>query len=336
MKRDFSAKGMRSLPPLWHRSGLALLTFLVALAACSNKLDSVVAPTGDYADYRETRTAPTVPERLRASIRYLNEHPDGAFREPVRAWFAKVEPVFFEAMSDSLAGVEKYLAALPQGPHANQAEQLRDAFRAQARIDSGERIAEKGAEFEKRLAAAAQARDDVLSAYTAWVGRVLDFEPWGKPMESSKEPFSSTWNADPKAKCKPDGCTKLLALPYELQIAGKSEKFVCILEISARLTKGKVTEITVAGPALFARLAEARSARPTGIDEASRSRAIASIVEITEGAAERRLPRSRCAREGTPSSPFVRACDGWKLEVLPATGEGEAEDRVVIRGPAEL
>ncbi|MET0595115.1 MAG: hypothetical protein ABW133_20615 [Polyangiaceae bacterium] len=309
-----------------------------ALAACGNKLDAVVAPTSDYADYRETRIAPTVPERLRAAARYLNERPDGAFRGPVSAWFAKVEPVFFEANSDSLAGAEKYLATLPQGPHANQAEQLRDAFRAQARIDSGERIAERGAEFEKRLAAAAQARDDVLSAYTAWVGRVLDFETWGKPIESAKEPFSSAWNAEPKAKCKADACTKMLSLPYELQIAGKPEKFVCILEISTRLTKGRITEITIAGPALFARLAEARSARPTGNDEASRSRAISSIVELTEGAAEKRLPRSRCTSDGAPRTPFVRECDGWKLEVYPATGdgEGEAEDRVVIRGPAAL
>ena len=124
----------------------ARLVAAFALAACSNKIDAIVAPTSDYADYRETRVAPTVPERLRASARYLSEHPDGAFREPVGAWFAQVEPVFFEAMSDTLAGAEKYLATLPQGPHANQAEQIRDAFRAQARIDSGERIAEKGDE----------------------------------------------------------------------------------------------------------------------------------------------------------------------------------------------
>jgi hypothetical protein len=315
---------------------MAALCAALAAAACGNKIEAIVAPTSDYADYRATRVAATLPQRLRAAARYLKEHPDGAFRKDVHAWFAKVEPVFFEAMSDSLAGAEKYLATLPEGPHSNQAEQLRDAFRAKARIDSGERIAEQGAQFEKRLAAAAQVRDEVLTAYTAWVGRILDFESWGKPLAQAKEPFSSAWLAEPKPTCKSDACTKSLALPYELPVAGKPEKFVCMLEITARLAKGRVTEFVIAGPALFERLAEARTAGPTGSDDASRARAFASIRELTEGAAERRLPRARCTRDGTARAPFRRECDGWKLEVYPAAAPDEAEDRVVIRGPAEL
>ena len=101
-----------------------------------------------------------------AGFNYLKQHPEGAFRSAVERWYGRVEPLFFEASSDTLAGTEKYLATLPSGPHANSAAQLRDAFRAALRISSGERIAEQGAAFEKRLAAAAKTRDDVLVAYT--------------------------------------------------------------------------------------------------------------------------------------------------------------------------
>jgi hypothetical protein len=316
--------------------GLGVLFLALSCAACAGKLDALVAPTSDYADYRLTRVASTLPERLQAAARYLEQHPNGAFRQSVAGWFARVEPLFYEALSDTLAGTEKYLATLPSGPHADSAAQRRDAYRAAERVSSGERIAEQGAAFERRLAAAAKARDEVLSAYAAWIGRVLDIAEWGRPLADVKEPFSSAWLADPKPKCEHDRCTKLLTLPYELQIAGKPEKFVCMMEISARLVKGRLAEVTVSGPALFARIAEARSARPTGLDAESRARARGSAIELTEGAAERRLPKARCAREVVTRAALVRECDGRRLELYAATGQGESEDQVVIRGPAEL
>jgi hypothetical protein len=325
---------MTTLRRAW--SGVAAAAFGLFASACAGRLDALIAPTSDYADYRLTRVAPTVPAQLQAAERYLKQHPDGAFRDAVARWYGRVEPLFFEATSDSLAGTEKYLAALPSGPHANSAEQLRDAFRAAERVSSGERIAEQGAAFERRLSAAAQARDEVLTAYTAWIGRVLDFDGWGRPLAEATEPFASAWSADPKAKCTADRCTKLISLPYELQIAGTPEKFVCFLEIGASLVKGRVAEVTISGPALFARLAEAHFARPTAADESGRALARAWALELTEGAAERRLPRTRCAREGSNRAAMSRECDGRRLDLYAAAGPDESEDRVVIRGPAEL
>ncbi|HMJ51131.1 MAG TPA: hypothetical protein VK540_03625 [Polyangiaceae bacterium] len=315
--------------------GRAVLGLSLLGAGCAGKLNALVAPTSDYADYRLTRAAPTVPERLQAAARYLKQHPDGAFRDAVARWYGRIEPLFFEASSDTLAGVEKYLDTLPHGPHANSAEQLRDAFRAAARVTSGEGIAAQGAAFERRLAAAAKARDDVLVAYTAWVGRALDFDAWGRPPGEASEPFSSAWLADPKPKCTPERCTKLLTLPYELEIAGKPETFVCLLEITLRLTKGRVADVTIAGPALFARLAEAHLARPATADDQGRASERAWAIELTAGAAERRLPRSRCTRDGAPRAALARECDGRRLDLY-AAGLDESEDRVVIRGPGEL
>jgi hypothetical protein len=180
----------------------ALLACLALVRSCAGQ-GRRRAPTSDYADYRVTRVAPTLPERLQAASRYLDGHPDGAFREEVAAWFAKIEPVFFDAMGDSLAGTEKYLATLPRGPHANSAEQRRDAFRAALRVNSGERIAEQGAEFERRLAAAARARDEVLTAYTTWIGLALDFDAWGRPLSEAKDPFSTRGSPIPSRSARP-------------------------------------------------------------------------------------------------------------------------------------
>jgi hypothetical protein len=320
----------------WRWFGRAVLLSAIGCAGCAGKLNHLIAPTADYADYRLTRVAATVPERLQAAARYLERHPDGAFRRSVAAFYERVEPLFYEAMSDSLAGTEKYLATLPNGPHANSAAQRRDAYRAAARVNAGDRIAEQGAAFERRLAAAAKARDEVLTTYTAWIGRVLDIDEWGRPLADVKEPFSSAWLADPKPKCAADRCTKLVTLPYELQMGGKPEKFVFFMEISARLAKGRLAEVTISGPALFARLAEARWARPIGSDDESRARARVSAIELTEGAAERKLPKTRCAREGAPRAAMVRECDGRRLDLRAAAGPDEPEDQVVIRGPGEL
>ena len=67
-----------------------------------------------------------------------------------------------------------------------------------------------------------------------------------------------------------------------------------------------------------------------------RARARAWAIELTEGAAERRLPHSRCAREGSARTAMTRECDGRRLDLYAASGPDESEDRVVIRGPAEL
>jgi len=325
---------MTNVRSTWQ--SLALLVLASLGAACARQLDAVIAPTSDYADYRLTRVAPTVSERLQAAERYLKQHPDGAFRDEVAGWYRRIEPLFFESSSDTLAGAEKYLSTLPTGPHANSAEQLRDAFRAADRVNSGERTAEQGAAFERRLLAAARARDEVLVAYSDWIGRVLDFDGWGRPLADAPESFSSAWAADPKPKCAPERCTKLLTLPYELEIAGKPEPFVCLIEIAVRLAKGRVADVTIAGPALFARLAEAHLARPTSGDDKGRARARAWAIELTEGAAERRMPRSRCKREGSTRAALVRECDGRRLDLYAAGGPDESEDRVVIRGPGEL
>src|SRR5205814_2308757 len=191
----------------------------------------VGASATDYADYRAYRVASTVGARLRAATLYLQCHSDGDFRDEVSEWFNRVEPVFFEATAGSAAGMQAYLDALPEGPHAVNAKERREALLEAGRAEAGERLAQKAAEIERRLAAAAQSRENVLTAYASWIGRLLDFDAWGRTPDKVGQEFRSAWEADPAPKCEADRCEKLLSISYELEIRGKPEAYVGILEV---------------------------------------------------------------------------------------------------------
>ena len=186
--------------------------------------------------------ASTLGARLKAAAFYLQCHSDGEFKDEVAEWFDRIEPLFFEATAGSPAGMQAYLDALPAGPHAVNAKERREALLAAGRAEAGERLSERGAEIERRLAAAAQGRENVLSAYASWVGRLLDFDAWGRTPDKVGQEFRSAWEADPAPKCEADRCEKLLSISYELEVNGKPEAYVGIVEVSLVMKKGKVTE----------------------------------------------------------------------------------------------
>jgi hypothetical protein len=228
-----------------------------------------------------------------------------------------------------------YLDALPSGPHAESAAQRRDALQAAARAEAGERLSAAGAAIERRLAAAAQSREDVLTFYASWLGRLVDFDGWGRPIDDGPGDFASPWAGEPKPKCSTDRCSKRFSLRYELEVRGRAETFVCLLEVSLRLSDGRVSEATVSGPDLFSRVAEAHEAEPVAQSVEARAHAIRYAAELTAGAIERRLARSRCDKEPSPPAVILRECDGYKLELVPKAMSNE-EDRVVIRRTAKL
>jgi hypothetical protein len=308
---------------------------LVATASCGVHLNRIGATSSDYADYRAFRLAPTVGGRLKAAALYLQCHADGAFHDEVADWFARIEPLFFEATAGSAAGMQVYLDALPTGPHADSAAQRRDALLSGARAEAGERLSARGAEIERRLAAAAQSREDLITAYASWVGRLLDFDAWGRPPGDAKGDFAEAWTSDPKPKCDSSLCSKLITIRYELEVHGRPQTFVGIFEISLGLADGRVTDARISGPDLFSRLTEAHDAEPLSDGDEARARAVKFAVQLTSGAVERRLESARCGHEATPPAVMLRECEGYKFELVPQTSSDE-EDRVVIRGPRRL
>jgi hypothetical protein len=312
------------------------LVAFFASTGCGAKMQRIGASAGDYGDYRAFRVAPALSARMKAASLYLQCHSEGAFRLEVADWFAKVEPLFFEALADSATGMQTYLDALPAGPHAESAVQRRDAFLAAARAEAGERLSAKGADIERRLAAASQSREDVLTAYAAWVGRLIDFDAWGRNPKDASADFGSAWTSEPPPKCDKKRCSKLLTTRYELEVRGKPESFVSIFEVSLRLSKkGKVAEATVSGPDLFSSLAEAHEAEPVGDTAEGRTRAIKYVIQLTTGAIERRLDKARCGRNASPPAVMLRECEGYRVKLIPKTTT-VGEDRVVIRGPSGL
>jgi len=314
---------------------MACLAALALVLSCAGVLRPIGASPGDYADYRAFRVAPNLGARLKAASCYLRCRSDGAFYDEVAEWFSEIEPLYFAALSDSASGMQTYLNALPDGPHAEAATQRRDAMSSAARAEGGERLAARAAEIETRLAKAAESRENVLTVYATWIAQLLDSDVWGRAPEAGKSELALLWPAEPKPRCSAKRCTKLFSLHYELEVRGKAEPFVVILEVTLKMAKGKVTEATVSAPDLFSRLAEAHEAEPFSDSDDGRSRAVKYVVQLTSGAVERRLEKARCGRDATPPAVLLRECDGYRVELLPKSTTAE-EDRVVIRGPRRL
>jgi hypothetical protein len=301
------------------------------LASFALACQPIVAPTSEYGAYRAVHVAPTLPEQLRAAWAYLARYPDGAFHADVSHWFGRVEPLFYEGSADSAQGMQAYLDVLPQGPHAAAAAQRRDALIAVKRSQAGEGIAKAAAVFERRLARAAQSRENVIAAYSSWVARLADFDGWGRPLEPLDEPFASNWKADPQPACTASVCSKVDALAYQLEIEGQPETFVCVLDVAIRMKKGAVVEASVHGPALFSRVYEALSAEPVlDGDATTRKAAVDRLIEVTSGAVARKLDPHRCEAEPKPPAIMARQCDGIRLEFIPSSAAND-DDRVVIR-----
>ena len=88
----------------------------------------MTAPPSDLEDYRAFRVAAYEGTRLKRAKTYLEKHPQGAFVEEVHHAWEVEEPRFFARSQESRDGVRRYLADLPDGPHAPAAIALLIAF----------------------------------------------------------------------------------------------------------------------------------------------------------------------------------------------------------------
>ena len=96
-----------------------------ASAGCAT-FRPMTAGSGDLADYRAFRVAAAPGTRLARAKKYLEQHPSGAFTAEVRAAFDEEEPRYFERAQASQEGARRYLADLPDGPHAVASRTGRD------------------------------------------------------------------------------------------------------------------------------------------------------------------------------------------------------------------
>ena len=108
-------------------------------------------------------------------------HPKGAFAEEVRAAFDDEEPRFFEASQATQEGARRYLANLPDGPHAAAALALLTALGSNMQDAELRDIARRVRYDDAKLESAAVQRRAVGEAILGAVGVLLDEEVYGVP-----------------------------------------------------------------------------------------------------------------------------------------------------------
>ncbi len=323
----------------------ATLAALVVLGVTGCRPATFTAAPRDYADYRATRLGVTVEERLRASEKYLARHPEGTWKDEVRSYHDRIEPLYYGRKQDSVAGLEAYLRALPEGPHRMDAGRRLEGLKAAQ--ESGNGVVAAGdvtAKLDKASADRAKVHDDLA----AWIEHFLDADIWKAPLSEAKAQLIIPWSLSlPMPTCgpikagarAPQGaarrCAKLLEMPYTVVVGGAPEERQATLEIAVIQDEaGRPLTVSVGGPDLFLRLEETYTVRAMQPGDPERKaasiRRAVDLVRETFGHAVSRAPA--CEQPAARPLQLDLACRGVRAQVRPAMAEGE-DDAVLISPP---
>ncbi len=307
--------------------------FALALAGCAS-MRTVTAPPADLEDYRAFRVAAYEGTRLARAKRYLERHPGGAFADEVRRAFEAEEPRFFEKAQESREAARRYLADLPDGPHAAAALALLTALESDMQDAELRDIARKARIDDARLESAAVQRRAVPEAILGALGVFLDEDVYGMPREDAPPalrklllgPTPPTWGNAP-ARREED-------LFFLLPTRPERESRLLTLVVEVEEKDGVVAGGRISGADMFVRWAEADQIvklDPAAADD--RTEAQVHAQARLEGALERRFPSASCPDLRKGSELVHRACGGWEAVVVAGAGAGE-DDAIVIRGPS--
>lgn len=301
------------------------------LTSCAS-MRTMVASPGDLDDYRSFRVAAAEGTRVARAKRYLERHPRGAFAEEVRAAYELEEQRYFEKAQESREGALRYLADLPDGPHAEAALALVTALASNMADAELTDVARRARFEEARLEDAAVQRRAVGEAILSAVGVLLDDGVYGVPLEDVPLPLrrillgrgGPTWGSiAPRREedfffllpTRPERESRLLTLVFALETK------------DAVVTAG-----TIEGSDMFVRWAEADMI--TKLDPGSpddRTEAQVHAEGRLGGALERRFPAATCEDRRKGKELHHRVCDGWEVVVTAGTNAGDL-DRIVVRG----
>ena len=314
---------------------LAVVGALLALPSCAS-FRTMTTSSGDLEDYRAFRVSAVQGTRLSRAKTYLDRHPSGAFVAEVREAFDTEEPRYFEQAQASREGARRYLADLPDGPHAAAALALLTALESSMMDAELRDIARKARYDETKLEAAAQQRKAVGEAILAAVGVLLDESVFGVTREEAPPPLrrimtggggGGTWGALPAHReddfffllpTRPDRESRVLTLEVDL------------VEKDGRIAGGKVS-----GADLFVRWAEADKIQRLDASTAEdRNEAYVHALERLGGALERRFPEGSCQESRTGAELVHRTCNGWEVVVTPGPRGGD-RDVISITGSTQ-
>jgi hypothetical protein len=303
-----------------------------------------VAGSCDYADYRRVRLGETLEDRLAAAWDYLDARPDGTYADVVERWFDRAEPVFYEVKRGSAAGLEAYLAALPRGPHADEAlarlGDLRDA-RRRSEVEGAALSEKTGQRLDLEREQRAAAADLLLS----WVLAFADEKVWNTPFARVPGDLLSRWEVSlpaPVCDVHPETagwhrCAKAPSQAY--RVAGmkggvrvdRDAALLVSIDLDPAWT---FRTVVMSGPAVLVRTHEARGGKELDDDAAGLDAARAFATRLTEALFARELA---CNGGTDEAGKTELVCNQLRIVVLPGRGGDDVVTivRVDAPGPAD-
>jgi hypothetical protein len=305
-----------------------LLGCALLVVACSGT--GLFASSAEYDQYRRSRVAPSVEERLAAAAEYLRENPEGTFSREVRAWFSAAEPRYFASAKQSVARLKTYLAVLPLGPHAAAARSqilaLQQAAELKLRTERARALEDRA--ITDALAAAKRSREEFVQEFAEWARALAATEGLSRPMSELAGDFAARYASEvPSMACTDDGCVKSVTRSFGIPENGKLALRQVSYELHIELVQGSVRSVSIAGSGLFVALVEAISVKPF-VTEPRAVETDQALVSLLENATESALPAAECARERGASMLLRRECRG---KILEASSGGGGPDRLELR-----
>lgn len=317
----------------WH----AWLALGLLLSCGCNTGRAFIASPGDYADYRRVRVAETADERLARAWYYLQERRDGRYAERLGRYFARAEPVFYRVRRRSARGLEAYLLALPNGPHAEAALSLLMELRVERRRE--ELDTRKARETGLRLDLERDKRAAAAELLGFWLTQLLEAQVWQLPLSQAPGELLVRYIvALPTPSCEPrtdelDGrrCIKTVARRFRVSREGKHLARELAFDLELELDgRGRLVHVTLIGSALFVRTLEAREQRALDDSAEEAKRAANEFVAwLTAALVERDVA---CNGGSDPDGTINLDCEGLLLTIEPGIGGGD--DVVLIARPA--
>lgn len=303
------------------------------LVACGPLGQRAVMGVDEYATYRRFRVAPSVEAKLGAGYDYLRKNPRGVYRSEVMAWFVREEPRYVDRGWNDSARLRTFLSEVPSGPQSERAArrltelELTGAYRSK----EDRAFQEKVNRIEANLRAAEAGRRALVAGIVRWVRRLASIRSWGGRTSELDHEFIYAYRlSEPAARCRDDGCSKVVTVSYAVPEGKVQSPREALYEVGLKLEKGGVRGAWVSGPELFTRLGEAVGVTAVSAGNfVARAEAIGQSTSLVALAVEPLLPAARCAAESVSPVVLRRRCDGVELRVVAATELGE-EDRIAV------
>ncbi len=309
-----------------------LLALALFVCGC-NAARALVATPNDYAAYRRVRLAESFDERMAAAWSYLHDRPDGRYAERLRGYFDTAEPVYFKARSQTIAGLEAYLAHMPEGPHAEEALGALMVKRNEARREA---LAERATRaMLLKVEAEEKSRKGVATMVEWWVRALLDPAPWhGTFSDAPAELLTRFRLSSPAPECvvDPDGsqkCTKVIERDFRVRHENGEvdDKLVMTVEVWLDAEYG-LDRVRLSGQGLALRGHEAATGVTSAADDKARAAAWRELVDSLNRAiiADNRLCNGGEDAEGVLSL----SCEDPAVTLKVAPARGDRGDSLTI------